>query len=327
MRISAAVILTVLVAGCTVMVIAPTVAVAQSRLPQCFMSYILSGNLTDCQGAYTLEDGSRYVGEWKDNKRNGQGEQTYRNGQRYVGEWRDDKQDGQGTATWPSGQQYVGEFKNGQRSGQGTHTLPNGEKYVGEFKDDKFNGQGTYTWPDGSIYVGEFRDGTENGQGTYTWPDGHKYVGEYRDGKVSRGTVTWPDGRVVSVSPAGIPIEIQGGTATVSVTLNGKLTLDFIIDSGATDVQIPADVVLTLFRTGSIVKEDFLGQQQYQLADGSTVPSPVFVIRSLKVGDKVLENVRASVASVNGSLLLGQSFLNRFNSWSVDNRNRLLFLN
>jgi predicted aspartyl protease len=80
-------------------------------------------------------------------------------------------------------------------------------------------------------------------------------------------------------------------------------------------------------RTGSITKADFLGEQQYQLADGSTMPSQVFVIRSLKVGDKVLENVRASVASVNGSLLLGQSFLNRFSSWSVDNKNRLLILN
>ena len=77
---------------------------------------------------------------------------------------------------------------------------------------------------------------------------------------------------------------------------------------------------MTLIRTGSITKDDFLGQQQYVLADGSTVPSPVFTIRSLKVGNKVVENVKASVASVNGSLLLGQSFLNRF-------KNRLLFLN
>jgi clan AA aspartic protease (TIGR02281 family) len=132
---------------------------------------------------------------------------------------------------------------------------------------------------------------------------------------------------VESVRPNhGVPIEVEGGTFIVPVTINGQITLKFMIDSGATDVTVPADVVLTLTRTGSIVKEDFLGEQQYQLADGSTVPSPVFTIRSLKVGDKVLENVRASVASINGSLLLGQSFLNRFSSWAVDNKNRLLFL-
>jgi clan AA aspartic protease (TIGR02281 family) len=124
----------------------------------------------------------------------------------------------------------------------------------------------------------------------------------------------------------GILIEVEGGTFIVPVTINSQITLKFTIDSGAADVAVPADVVLMLIRTGSIVKEDFLGEQQYQLADGSTVPSPVFTIRSLKVGDKVLENVRASVASINGSLLLGQSFLNRFSSWAVDNKNRLLFL-
>lgn len=43
------------------------------------------------------------------------------------------------------------------------------------------------------------------------------------------------------------------------------------------------------------------------MADGSTVPSRRFVIRSLKVGDKVLENVTGSIAPVAGSLLLGQS--------------------
>jgi predicted aspartyl protease len=60
------------------------------------------------------------------------------------------------------------------------------------------------------------------------------------------------------------------------------------------------------------------------MADGSTVPSMRFVIRSLKVGDRTLENVIAPVA---GSLLLGQSFLSRFKSWSIDNRSRALILN
>jgi hypothetical protein len=47
--------------------------------------------------------------------------------------------------------------------------------------------------------------------------------------------------------------------------------VDFTIDSGATDVTVPADVVSTLIRTGSITKDDFLGERQYQLADGSMV--------------------------------------------------------
>ena len=56
------------------------------------------------------------------------------------------------------------------------------------------------------------------------------------------------------------------------------------------------------------------------------VKSKTFRIRSLKVGDKVIENVQGSVASVNGSLLLGQSFLGRFKSWLMDNTRHVLVL-
>jgi predicted aspartyl protease len=63
------------------------------------------------------------------------------------------------------------------------------------------------------------------------------------------------------------------------------------------------------------------------MADGSTVPSRRFRIRSLKVGDRVLENVTGSIAPVAGSLLLGQSFLTRFKSWSIDNQRQALVLN
>jgi predicted aspartyl protease len=102
--------------------------------------------------------------------------------------------------------------------------------------------------------------------------------------------------------------------------------LEFLIDSGASVVSIPADVVLTLFRTGTLRRTDFLGEQTYVMADGSEVPSQIFRIRSLKIGDKTLENVVGSVAPVEGPLLLGQSFLSRFKSWSIDNDKQVLTL-
>jgi aspartyl protease family protein len=77
-------------------------------------------------------------------------------------------------------------------------------------------------------------------------------------------------------------------------------------------------VVLTLVRTGTLQKGDFLGTQTYQLADGSTVPSRTFRIRSLTVGDRVIQNVIGSMTNVEGSLLLGQSFLSRFKRVSFD---------
>jgi hypothetical protein len=123
-----------------------------------------------------------------------------------------------------------------------------------------------------------------------------------------------------------IPLQLEGGTFTVPVLINDKLTLNFVLDSGSSDVSIPADVVLTLMRTGTLNAADFLGNRIYQLADGSTVPSQTFRIKSLKVGDKVIENVIGSLAPVEGSLLLGQSFLRRFKSWSIDNQRQVLVL-
>jgi clan AA aspartic protease (TIGR02281 family) len=123
-----------------------------------------------------------------------------------------------------------------------------------------------------------------------------------------------------------IPLKTRNGVFVVPVQINGALTLDFMVDSGASDVIIPADVVLTLMRTGTLRDTDFLGQKSYRLADGSAVPSQTFRIRILKVGDRQIENVMASVARVEGSLLLGQSFLSRFRSWSINNGRQVLVL-
>lgn len=124
-----------------------------------------------------------------------------------------------------------------------------------------------------------------------------------------------------------IPLKGLGGAFVIPVLINGQITLNFLLDSGATDVSVPEDVVLTLARTGTIQKSDFIGKQNYKMANGAIVPSPTFLIRSLKVGGYVVENVKATMSSVKGPLLLGQSFLSRFASWSVDNKRRELLLN
>ncbi len=123
----------------------------------------------------------------------------------------------------------------------------------------------------------------------------------------------------VTGGPIWIPMKIEGATYVVPVIVNDAITLPFVLDTGASDVSIPADVVLTLVRTGTLEDGDFIGTQNYNLADGSTVPSARFWIRSLTVGNRKIENVTGSVAPVAGHLLLGQSFLSRFKSWSIDN--------
>jgi predicted aspartyl protease len=126
---------------------------------------------------------------------------------------------------------------------------------------------------------------------------------------------------------SNIPLQEEGGALVVPVSINDAITLKFIIDSGAADVSIPADVFLTLMRAGTIDKSDFIGSRTYELADGSTVPSPTYRIRVLKIGTLEAENVTASIGDVKSELLLGQSFLKHFQSWSIDNSRRVLVLN
>ena len=77
---------------------------------------LLSSFLTSCEkkngpGTETYEDGSSYVGVFKDGERNGQGTYTFPDGKKYVGGWKDSKYHGQGTLTSSDGKYFVGEFK------------------------------------------------------------------------------------------------------------------------------------------------------------------------------------------------------------------------
>src|SRR5208337_3687758 len=63
-----------------------------------------------------------------------------------------------------------------------------------------------------------------------------------------------------------VPMIREGGTFVVPVRVNDQITLKFVIDSGASDVSVPADVVMTLLRTETINDSDFLGKETYRLA-------------------------------------------------------------
>lgn len=130
-----------------------------------------------------------------------------------------------------------------------------------------------------------------------------------------------------SASAVEIPLEKQGGVYTLPVRINGVITLNFVLDSGASEVSIPADVASTLVRTGTIKEGDFLPGKVYSLADGSTLKSPRFLIRELEFGGIKISNVPGSVSPPAGELLLGQSLLERLDSWALDNRRHVLVLN
>ena len=124
-----------------------------------------------------------------------------------------------------------------------------------------------------------------------------------------------------------IDLIARGGILMVQVRVNDTITLPFVVDSGAADVSITADLFSILRRAGTVSEADIVGYTSYEMADGSTQREPNFLIRSLSVGNVVLRNVRCSVAPARGDLLLGQSFLAQLPHWSIDFQRRVLILN
>ena len=82
---------------------------------------------------------------------NGKGTFIMVNGTKYVGEFKENQMNGQGTLIYTDGTKYVGEFKENQMNGQGTLTYKDGRKYIGEFRWGEYHGQGALTYVDGRI--------------------------------------------------------------------------------------------------------------------------------------------------------------------------------
>jgi clan AA aspartic protease (TIGR02281 family) len=118
----------------------------------------------------------------------------------------------------------------------------------------------------------------------------------------------------------------KGGVYKVPVQINEGVAVDFILDSGASDVLISSDIFSTLVKQGKIDKADILGYEYYKIADGSTVKQVSIILRKLQVGEIVVNNVKASVGTSLSPLLLGQSFMQKFKQFTIDNENGLLLI-
>ena len=117
-----------------------------------------------------------------------------------------------------------------------------------------------------------------------------------------------------------------GGGYTIPGRINDAVSLTFILDTGASDVSIPDEVAREMERAGKLERGDFIGTRTYVLADGSKVPSRRVLLRELTVGDQTVSNVTASIGRPGSPPLLGQSFLSKFASWTLDNERNVLVL-
>jgi len=123
-----------------------------------------------------------------------------------------------------------------------------------------------------------------------------------------------------------VKMELQNGLYYVPCKINGS-EMQFIFDTGASDITMSLTEALFLCKQGKLTYDDFLGTQQYQIADGSLAEGTVVNLRTVTIGNRTLENVQASIVyNMEAPLLLGQSALARFGKISIDyKRNEIIF--
>jgi len=151
------------------------------------------GKCVNGDGKMTWEDGTSYIGCFKNGKMHGKGTMTYADGIKYVGQWKDDMREGQGTETnYADGKlvyKYIGHWENDKKNGKGTllfiysnvaerdHEIY-GVKFVGQFYNNETE-SGTLIYSDGRKYIGTVHWDCPYGRGTMTYPNGKKINGEW----------------------------------------------------------------------------------------------------------------------------------------------------
>lgn len=118
----------------------------------------------------------------------------------------------------------------------------------------------------------------------------------------------------------------ENGVYYVPCKINGT-EMEFIFDTGASDITMSLTEAMFLYKQGKLKKEDIIGKQQYQIADGSIHEGMIVNLRKVEIGNWELNNVQASIVdNMEAPLLLGQSALATFGKVSIDySRNEITF--
>jgi len=121
-----------------------------------------------------------------------------------------------------------------------------------------------------------------------------------------------------------VNMEQNNGVKYVLIEING-LKLKFIFDTGASSICISSAEATVLYKQGTLQKEDILDVQYFQNATGKVSAGTRINLKTVRIGNRVLQNIEATVIDNNEApLLLGQSALEKFGKISIDNKNNVI---
>lgn len=123
-----------------------------------------------------------------------------------------------------------------------------------------------------------------------------------------------------------VPFTKSNGVTRVACKIN-DLPLNFVFDTGASDVTMSLIEASFMMKNGYLDSKDIIGSQYYQTADGTISEGTTINLRSINFGGCQLNNVRASIVkNQDAPLLLGQSVLQRLGKIEIDNEKQLIII-
>ena len=108
------------------------------------------------------------------------------------------------------------------------------------------------------------------------------------------------------------------GVYQIPVEINGY-EMYFIFDTGAGLISISATEAVFLYKQGKLSESDIRGEANFSDANGNITEGTIIVLKTVKIGDRILSDIEASVVNNQAApLLVGQSALEKFGKISID---------
>ncbi len=140
---------------------------------------------------------------------------------------------------------------------------------------------------------------------------------------------------IISMNGDGFEVDFknnESNTKTLHIKLNDVVSKDALFDTGCSGMLISYLEFLDLLKEGAISKDDYLGESQSSIADGSVITNARFNIREVSITDKngishTLHDIAATVVENPGAnILIGTAVIDNFatHSYTVDLDNNVI---
>ena len=268
-------------------------------------------------GNFTSENSKRYM--------------LFKDAKTYNGELINGTPMGKGKLTFNDGIIYDAVWVDGNPSGIGSYIKPNtnnesndGYTINGPFVDWSITGQGEIKYNSGDTYKGGIKENNENGEGTLYYFAGGSKKGNWKDGNC----VNCQSATETTVNL--IKLKKEDGVYKIDVFINGVPVNNMIFDTGAGEISISPSFLSAAIENGDLEETDFLDGKGYINASGDINYKARVNLREVKVGNKIIQNVEASICETCAGLGINLFGLNAISKlgYSIEidfNKNELRY--